>query len=54
MRCRWDCAELGLAWPCIAPELSPVDAAARGYAELAAQIDRALAAARSAPSAPAS
>lgn len=44
MRCRWDCPELGLDWPCRAPQLSPVDTAAGTYAELAAQLAAALAA----------
>ena len=46
-RCRWDCAELGVNWPCRAPDLSPTDAAAGGYAALAVEITSALAAARS-------
>jgi dTDP-4-dehydrorhamnose 3,5-epimerase len=33
-RCRWDCPELGLAWPCDRPALSPSDRDAPGYAEL--------------------
>jgi dTDP-4-dehydrorhamnose 3,5-epimerase len=48
MRCRWDCPELGLAWPCAAPLLSPQDEAAGGYGALAQQFSIALAAARSA------
>ena len=33
-RCRWDCPELDLDWPCRAPELSPADQQAPDYAEL--------------------
>jgi dTDP-4-dehydrorhamnose 3,5-epimerase len=33
-RCRWDCPELGLDWPCRAPKLSPADRQAPGYDEL--------------------
>ena len=33
-RCRWDCAELDLDWPCRAPELSAADRQAPGYAAL--------------------
>lgn len=43
MRCRWDCPELGLDWPCRAPQLSPADMAAGSYPELAAQLAEALA-----------
>jgi dTDP-4-dehydrorhamnose 3,5-epimerase len=35
-RCRWDSAELALAWPCAAPDLSADDRKAGGYAELRA------------------
>ncbi len=34
--CRWNCPELGLDWPCTAPELSPEDREAGNYAELRA------------------
>lgn len=47
-RCRWDCAELGIDWPCAAPDLSPADEKAGDYAELEKEIVGALAAARSA------
>lgn len=43
-RCRWDCPELGFAWPCDRPELSPADANAPGYAEMAAAYHAAAAA----------
>jgi dTDP-4-dehydrorhamnose 3,5-epimerase len=33
--CRWDDPELGLSWPTTDPLLSPRDAAAPGYAEMA-------------------
>jgi len=33
-RCRWDCPELGFAWPCADPHLSPDDRGAPSYAEL--------------------
>jgi dTDP-4-dehydrorhamnose 3,5-epimerase len=33
-RCRWDCPELGFAWPCDRPALSPADRDAPGYAEM--------------------
>lgn len=29
--CRWDCPELGLDWPCVAPTLSATDRAAPSY-----------------------
>jgi dTDP-4-dehydrorhamnose 3,5-epimerase len=32
-RCRWDSPELGLNWPCAAPDLSPVDRDAGSYAD---------------------
>ncbi len=35
-RCRWDCPELDLAWPCDQPDLSTADRNAPCYAELAA------------------
>ncbi|WP_119304924.1 dTDP-4-dehydrorhamnose 3,5-epimerase family protein [Dongia deserti] len=35
-RCRWDAPELGLEWPCTAPELSASDRDAGDYADLAA------------------
>jgi dTDP-4-dehydrorhamnose 3,5-epimerase len=38
--CRWDCPELGLAWPCTRPKLSRRDEEAGGYAGLAAQLAR--------------
>lgn len=46
MRCRWDDPELGLAWPCRAPQLSPADTTAGSYAALAVQLAGALAAAQ--------
>lgn len=39
-RCRWDCPELGLAWPCDRPELSPADRDAPDYAALATAFAR--------------
>jgi dTDP-4-dehydrorhamnose 3,5-epimerase len=42
--CRWNCQELGLAWPTSAPVLSERDAAAPGYADAAATFERAWAA----------
>jgi dTDP-4-dehydrorhamnose 3,5-epimerase len=42
-RCRWDCPELALDWPCTAPELSEQDARAGGYAQLRSEIQVALA-----------
>jgi dTDP-4-dehydrorhamnose 3,5-epimerase len=42
--CRWDCAELGLAWPTKAPVLSERDAAAPGYSDAAATFEQAWAA----------
>jgi dTDP-4-dehydrorhamnose 3,5-epimerase len=42
--CRWDCKELGLAWPTSTPVLSERDAAAPGYAESVATFGRAWAA----------
>lgn len=33
-RCRWDSPELGLDWPCTAPQLSTLDRAAGGYVEM--------------------
>ncbi|MGH6894263.1 MAG: dTDP-4-dehydrorhamnose 3,5-epimerase family protein [Dongiaceae bacterium] len=46
-RCRWDCPELNLDWPCTTPELSPPDRDAPGYAELKGTFVAAMAAARS-------
>ena len=37
-RCRWDCPELALDWPCTAPELSGQDARAGGYEALKAEL----------------
>jgi dTDP-4-dehydrorhamnose 3,5-epimerase len=48
MRCRWDCPELRLAWPCRAPQLSPADLAAGAYADLAEQLAAAIETARQA------
>jgi dTDP-4-dehydrorhamnose 3,5-epimerase len=42
-RCRWDCPELALDWPCTAPELSEQDARASGYAALKAELQAAAA-----------
>jgi dTDP-4-dehydrorhamnose 3,5-epimerase len=42
--CRWDCRELGLAWPTSTPVLSERDAAAPDYAESVAIFERAWAA----------
>ncbi len=42
--CRWDCKELGLAWPTSGPLLSERDAAAPGYAESFAAFGQAWAA----------
>jgi dTDP-4-dehydrorhamnose 3,5-epimerase len=41
--CRWDDPELGLAWPTTDPLLSPRDAAAPSYAEMARDFRAALA-----------
>lgn len=46
-RCRWDSPELGLDWPCAAPDLSPADRDAPSYRELRAAFVAAAAAARS-------
>lgn len=46
-RCRWNCPELGLDWPCVAPELSAADRDAPSYAELQTAFLAAAAAARS-------
>lgn len=45
-RCRWDCPELALDWPCSAPDLSPADRNAPGYAELKSAFLAATATAR--------
>jgi dTDP-4-dehydrorhamnose 3,5-epimerase len=43
LRCRWDSADLGLEWPCTAPELSALDRDAAGYTELRGALVRATA-----------
>ncbi|HSE74481.1 MAG TPA: hypothetical protein VLB05_08210, partial [Dongiaceae bacterium] len=48
-RCRWDCPELGLDWPCDGPDLSPADHKAPSYGELADGFRAAMAALRSHP-----
>jgi dTDP-4-dehydrorhamnose 3,5-epimerase len=48
-RCRWDCPELGLDWPCDGPDLSPADQKAPSYGELADGFRAAMAALRSHP-----
>lgn len=35
--CRWDCPELAINWPCMAPILDPAEAAADDYATFAAR-----------------
>jgi dTDP-4-dehydrorhamnose 3,5-epimerase len=42
--CRWDCTELGLAWPTSAPVLSKRDAAAPHYSECSESLRRSWAA----------
>lgn len=42
-RCRWDCPDLALDWPCTAPELSDQDARAGGCAALRAEVQAILA-----------
>lgn len=42
-RCRWDCPELALDWPCRAPELSLADRQAPGYPALRSDFQAALA-----------
>ncbi|HET6618606.1 MAG TPA: dTDP-4-dehydrorhamnose 3,5-epimerase family protein [Dongiaceae bacterium] len=46
-RCRWDCPELDIRWPCAEPELSPADRDAPAYSELAAAFRAAAASVRS-------
>jgi dTDP-4-dehydrorhamnose 3,5-epimerase len=48
-RCRWDCPELGLDWPCDGPELSPADHKAPSYGELVEGFRAAMVAVRSHP-----
>lgn len=44
LRCRWDCPELGLAWPCRTPLQEPADRNAGDYAALLAHYAAGIAA----------
>jgi dTDP-4-dehydrorhamnose 3,5-epimerase len=46
-RCRWDCPQLDLSWPCDRPEMSAADRDAPGYDEMVAAYHVAAAALRS-------
>lgn len=46
-RCRWDCPELALDWPCTAPDLSAADRNSPGYSELREAFLAAMSSARS-------